>query len=100
MLLPSGCGRVVQATEVQQAPETRHARPPRRTLVAASLRAAATVVAVVTVYYALPLNGRLSSSAGAVLAVGVLGFVLVGIRQVRSILHAPYPAVRGVQVLA
>jgi len=75
-------------------------RPPRRTLVATAVRAGSSVAAAVVVYYLLPLNGRLSISAGAGLLVALVLFVVLGIAQVKSVVHAAYPGIRAVQVLS
>lgn len=75
-------------------------RPPRRTLIATVLRAAGSVAAAVTVYYVVPLDGRFSVSAGAELLAALVLFVVLGISQVKSVVHAAYPGIRAVEVLA
>ena len=75
-------------------------QPSRRTLVAAAVRAGASVVAAVVAYYLLPLNGSLSVTAGAGLLLALAAFVTFGVAQVKSVVHSAYPGIRAVQVLA
>ena len=64
------------------------------------LRALASTVALIAIYYALPLDRTSISVAIAMLAVGLLGLVGLVAFQVRSIIKAPYPALRAVGALA
>jgi len=75
-------------------------QPSRRTLVAAAVRAGASVVAAVVAYYLLPLNGSLGVRAGAGLLLALAAFVTFGVAQVKSVVHSAYPGIRAVQVLA
>jgi hypothetical protein len=65
-----------------------------------ALRAVGSIAAMVTVYYLLPLDGRLSVTAGVLLGLVLVAFVVLGTQQVRSILRAPYPVLRATVVLA
>src|SRR3954451_25209735 len=78
----------------------RRPRPPRRVIVVASLRTTATVAVLVTLYAVLPFDGNLSTRAGVALVIGLLAFIGLAQSQVRSILRAPYPAIRAAEVLA
>jgi voltage-gated potassium channel len=64
------------------------------------MRAAGSIVALVVIYYLLPLG---SSSTGAAVAMLVVGLaVLVGLiaLQVRAIVASPFPVLRAVEALA
>jgi hypothetical protein len=67
--------------------------------VRALLRAAASVAALVTIYYLLPLNHSPAWLAVTILVIGL--FLLVGLvtYQVRSIVALPYPGLRAVEAL-
>src|SRR5436305_12879294 len=76
------------------------ARPPYRRIVRSLLRATGSTVALVTIYYLLPLD---HSSTGAAVTILVIGLaVLIGLIafQVRSILRSRFPALRAVEALA
>lgn len=64
------------------------------------LRALASTVALIAIYYALPLDSTSISVAIAMLAVGLLGLVGLVAFQVRAIIKATYPALRAVGALA
>ncbi|HEX6758963.1 MAG TPA: potassium channel family protein [Propionibacteriaceae bacterium] len=64
------------------------------------LRALASTVALIAIYYALPLDRTSISVAIAMLAVGLLGLVGLVAFQVRAIIKATYPALRAVGALA
>ena len=74
----------------------REGGPSRRMLV----RAVASTVALVTVYYLLPLDRSSTDSAVTMLAIGLLLFIGLVLYQVRSIITSPFPAVRAVEALA
>jgi Ion channel len=57
-------------------------------------------VALVAIYYVLPLDHTSIGVAIAMLAVGLLGLVVLVAFQVRSIIRATYPALRAVGALA
>ena len=69
-------------------------------IVRALLRAVASIVMLVTIYYLLPLNRSSTWAAITMLAIG-LGILigLVGF-QVRSIVASPFPGLRAVEALA
>jgi voltage-gated potassium channel len=69
-------------------------------VVRALLRASLTAAVLVLLYYTLPLTGALTSSAAAVLAVGLLVFAAVIAWQVRAILGSAYPGLRAIEALA
>jgi voltage-gated potassium channel len=73
----------------------------RRRLVAIGLlRATATTVMVVAVYYLLPLDNLAGTSLGVALAVGLLALTGVVAYQVQAIIRHPHSAVRAVEALA
>ena len=76
------------------------ARTPRRTIVRALLQAMASTVALVAIYYLLPLDRSSTWFVVAILAIGLA--VLIGLVafQVRWIVTSPFPGLRGVQALA
>ena len=76
------------------------ARPPRRMIVRAVLRAAGSTVALVAIYYLLPLDRSSTWAAVTMLAIGLV--VLSGLVafQARSIVASPFPGLRAVEALA
>ena len=76
------------------------ARPPRRMIVRAVLRATGSAAALVAIYYLLPLNHSSTWVAVTILVIGLV--VLIGLVafQVRSIVTSPFPGLRGVEALA
>jgi voltage-gated potassium channel len=72
----------------------------RRLLARALLRAFATTVGLVALYYLLPLDNLSSTGSEVVLGAGLLGVIVLIGWQVRAITTADYPAIRGVQALA
>lgn len=78
----------------------RDARRRFRRVLVTFLRAFASTVALVAIYYALPLDRTSISLAIGMLGVGLLGLVGLVTFQVRSIIKAPYPALRAVGALA
>ena len=78
-------------------PET---RPPPGKIVRAALRALGSTVALVTIYYLLPLDHSSKWAAVTMLVIGLL--VLIGLVtfQVRSIIASPFPALRALEALA
>ena len=90
----------MQPTGPPAPPEPAYSRPPRRAVVASTLRAVGAATGIVVLYFLAPLDGRLDVSAGVKLGLGLAAFVAVSTVQVRGILHADYPVLRAVQVLA
>jgi voltage-gated potassium channel len=78
----------------------REARRRFRRVVGTLLRALGSTVALVALYYLLPLDRTSISVAIAMLSVGLLGLVVLVAFQVRSIIRATYPALRAVGALA
>ena len=76
------------------------ARTPRRMIVRALLQAVGSTVALVAIYYLLPLDRSSTWVAVTILAIGLA--VLIGLVtfQVRWIVTSPFPGLRGVQALA
>jgi voltage-gated potassium channel len=72
----------------------------RRFIVIGLLRALATTVLVVAVYYLLPLNNLAGISLGIALAAGLLALTAVVAYQVRAIIRHPHSAVRAIEALA
>lgn len=73
----------------------------RRWLIARGLlRAIASTVVMVTLYYVLPLERRSDGFVFAVLVSGIVLLMVVIAWQVRAIERSPYPAIRAVQALA
>lgn len=64
------------------------------------LRALASTVALVAIYFLLPLDRTSPAVAIAILGVGLLGLVVLVAFQVRSITNATYPVLRAVGALA
>jgi len=76
------------------------ARPPRRIIVGAVLRAVGSTVALVAIYYLLPLDRSSTWVAVTMLAIGLVALVGLVIFQVRWILRSRFPGLRGVEALA
>ena len=76
------------------------ASPPRRMIVRAALRAVASTVALVAIYYLLPIDHASTWVAVTILVIGLV--VLIGLVafQVRSIVVSRFPGLRGVEALA
>ncbi len=76
------------------------ASPPRRTIVRAVLRAVGSTIALVVIYYLLPLDRSSTWFAVTMLVIGLA--VLLGLVafQVRWILTSRFPGLRGVEALA
>ncbi len=69
-------------------------------IVRAVLRAVGSTIALVAIYYLLPLNRSSTGAAVTMLAIGLV--VLIGLVafQVRSIVMSPFPGLRAVEALA
>jgi voltage-gated potassium channel len=76
------------------------ARTPRRTVVRAVLRAAGSTVALVAIYYLLPLDHSSRWVAVTMLATGLVALIGLVAFQVRWIVTSPFPGLRGVEALA
>ncbi len=71
-----------------------------RRVVATLLRALGSTVALVAIYYLLPLDNTSIGFVVGMLAIGLLALVVLITFQVRSIIKATYPALRAVGALA
>jgi voltage-gated potassium channel len=78
----------------------REARRRFRRSLGTLLRALGSTIALVAIYYLLPLDRTSISVAVAMLAFGLLALVGLVTFQVRSIIRATYPALRAVGALA
>ena len=75
-------------------------RPPGPKIVRSSLRAAGSTVALVALYYLLPLNTSVTWFAATMLVTGLVALVVLVIFQVRWIIGSPFPGLRAVEALA
>jgi voltage-gated potassium channel len=75
-------------------------RPSWLALALSLLRAAASVVAFVVVYYLLPLDTSDRWAAITILITGLVVLIVVIIYSIRSILKSPYPGLRAIESLA
>jgi voltage-gated potassium channel len=69
---------------------------PRRLIVGALSKAAASTLVLLVVYYLLPLDRSAGGALVAWLGAGLVAFMAVAALQIRAILRAPYPALRAV----
>jgi voltage-gated potassium channel len=73
---------------------------PRRVVVTSALRGLAAVVALVALYYLLPLRRTPHGFDIVWMLLCLAGFAWLAVRQVRSITRAAYPGLRAFEVLA
>ncbi|MFL6044009.1 MAG: potassium channel family protein [Propionibacteriaceae bacterium] len=79
---------------------SRESRLRARRVLATALRASLSTVALVTIYYLLPLE-RYSAAFGVItLLIGLLGLVALIAFQIHAIIKAEYPVLRAVGALA
>ena len=64
------------------------------------LRATGSTVALVTIYYLLPLNHSSTWAAVTMLVIGLVLFIGLVAFQVRSIVRSRFPALRAIEALA
>ena len=76
------------------------ARAPVRAMVRTGLRALGTTVALVAIYYLLPLDHASTWIAATTLVIGLVAFIALVIFQVRSIIRSRFPGLRAVEALA
>jgi voltage-gated potassium channel len=82
-------------------PEPRRAaRPPRRAIIRSVLRTAGSVIALVAIYYLLPLDKTVAWVAITILVAGLILLFALVVLQVRSILASPFPGLRALESLA
>ncbi len=73
---------------------------PRRTIVRAVLRAVGSTVALVAIYYLLPLDRSSTWVAVTMLMIGLVLLIGLVVFQVHWILRSQFPGLRGVEALA
>jgi hypothetical protein len=71
-----------------------------RRVIVTLLRASISTIALVAIYYVLPLDRYSATFSLATLLVGLLGLVLLVAFQIRAIIKADYPVLRAVGALA
>jgi hypothetical protein len=76
------------------------ARPPPGKIVRALLRAAASAVVLVVIFYLLPLDHSSRWLAITMLVIGLAGLSALVAFQVRSIIASPFPGLRALEALA
>jgi Ion channel len=76
------------------------ARPSRRTIARTVLRAAGSTIALVAIYYLLPLDRSSTWVAVTMLAIGLVALIALVVFQVRWILRSRFPGLRAVEALA
>jgi Ion channel len=69
-------------------------------IVRALLRAAGSTIALVVIYYLLPLNRSSTGAAVTMLTIGLVVFIGLVAFQVRSIVRSPFPGLRAIEALA
>jgi voltage-gated potassium channel len=77
----------------------RKARPPIRMIMRALLRAAGSTVALVVIYFLLPLENASPGTAVTMLVIGLVVLIGLVVFQVRSIATSPFPGLRAVEAL-
>ena len=75
------------------------ATAPRSMIVRALLRGAGSTIALVAIYYLLPLDRSSTWAAVTMLAIGLVAFVALVAVQIRSIVTSPFPGLRAVEAL-
>jgi voltage-gated potassium channel len=73
---------------------------PVRAMVSTGLRALGATVALVAIYYLLPLDHTSTWVAATILVIGLVAFIALVIFQVRSIIRSRFPGLRAVEALA
>ena len=76
------------------------ATAPRSMIARALLRGAGSTIALVAIYYLLPLDRFSTVAAVTMLAIGLVVFIGLVAVQIRSIVASPFPGVRAVEALA
>jgi integrase len=77
---------------------SRQARPSRRIIVRALLRAVGSTAALVAIYYLLPLNHSATWAAVTMLVIGLVVLIALVAFQVRSIIASPFPGLRALTI--
>jgi voltage-gated potassium channel len=73
---------------------------PVHAVVSTGLRAVGTTIALVAIYYALPLDHTSTWVAAITLVLGLLALIALLIFQIRSIIRSQFPGLRAVEALA
>jgi len=73
---------------------------PVRAMVSTALRALGTTVALVALYYLLPLDHTSIWLAATMLVIGLVALIALVIFQVLAIIRSPFPGLRAVEALA
>jgi len=81
-------------------PGQAEARPSFGRITWTILRAAGSVAALVALYYWLPLDHSSTPAAVTILLIGLAGFIVLVVVQVRVITRSPFPALRATEALA
>ncbi|WP_122618112.1 potassium channel family protein [Streptomyces sp. Tu 4128] len=75
-------------------------RSRRRAALVAVVRALLVTVGLLTAYYLLPLDDRLTAGTAVLLVCGLFAVLLVFCWEVRAIMHSPHPRLKAVEGLA
>lgn len=81
-------------------PRRQQRRRLERAQFTALVRAALIAVGLITVYYVLPLDGRITALTSALLGGGLLMVLVVFWWEVRAIVSSPFPRLKAVEALA
>jgi voltage-gated potassium channel len=81
-------------------PDTLSPRARRRLLLLFVLRATLSATLLVVLYYVLPMSGKIDTSAGLGLALGLLGLAAILAFQIRAISASEYPLLRAIEAMA
>jgi voltage-gated potassium channel len=76
------------------------ARQRRRVVVGASLRTIATIIAVVAIYFLIPMDRAITATTVIELVTGGLALFVIIAWQIREIMRSEHPGVRAVEALA
>ena len=76
------------------------ARPPTAKIVRSALRATGSTVALVALYYLLPLDTPVTWFAVTMLVIGLVALVALVTFHVRWIIRSPFPVLRAIEALA
>jgi ion channel len=76
------------------------ARPSYRMIAWTLLRIVGSIIALVALYYLLPLDHSSTGIAVTILVIGLVLFIALVAFQVRSIISSPFPGLRAIEALA
>jgi voltage-gated potassium channel len=77
-----------------------NAKPSSRRIVRSLLRATGSTVALVVIYYLLPLDQSSTLRAVTILVIGLVVFIGLIAFQIRSIIRSQFPGLRAIEALA